>query len=690
MNPEKCKIGLPSVEYVGHTIDETGLSFSTEKLNEVLAIEPPTYAKELRSFLGLVSYFRDHIHNLATIAKPLQDMITDYEKKRKLVWTPEAIQAFNDVKEKIRSCPKLFFIDDNAPVFLHTDASDYGIGAYLFQVLDGSEQPIAFMSKTLSTEEIKWSTIEKECYAIVVALRKFEYLIRDKHFTLRTDHANLTYVNDPPSPKVRRWKIAIQEYDFDLDFIEGEKNIVADAFSRLLPISVEMLCTLKGLKIPDDKYTILGQVHNTNVGHHGLDRMLQKLRSLGNEWKEMRDHARKFIDNCPCCQKMNSIKVSIKTHPFNLSTTRPMEVIHMDTLYMGIANTKGDSYLLVLIDSCSRWVEMYPIPDLSAEQAALKLFEHFGRFGIPGQIRTDNGSQFINKLHAELHALVGVDKIQTTPYSHEENGIVERANKEILRHVRSILFDKGIHKEWHLAIPLVQRILNSQQSSTIGCAPAEIIFSNAPNLEKGIYMTPIPKVLDNDSLSVWHSKRITLQQRVLQSAKDIQTKLEQEKISQSSGTPTEYAEGSYVLLRFPDDDIHKGSMGKLKLPLKGPMLVSRVNGDKYTLQDITTGKNHEVHISRLQPFFYDDTKYDPSDIARKDLDEEEVELVLDHTTHVHKSKMEFRVRWTGYDESHDLWLQWRYLRDNPKLHKYLFNNGRQNLIPREHRRQEYH
>lgn len=84
MNPEKCKCGLPSVEYVGHTIDETGLSFSTEKLNEVLAIEPSTYAKELRSFLGLASYFRDHIHNLklAAIAKSLQDMITDYEKKR--------------------------------------------------------------------------------------------------------------------------------------------------------------------------------------------------------------------------------------------------------------------------------------------------------------------------------------------------------------------------------------------------------------------------------------------------------------------------------------------------------------------------------------------------------------------------------------------------------------------------------
>jgi transposase InsO family protein len=690
LNPEKCRFGLSSVEYVGHTIDETGLSFSPKKLNEVLAIPPPTYAKELRSFLGLASYFRDHIQNLATIAKPLQDMIIDYEKKRKLVWTPEAEQAFTDVKEAIRRCPKLFFMDDNAPVYLHTDASDYGIGAYLFQIIDGNELPIAFMSKTLSTEEIKWSTIEKECYAIVFSLRKFEYLLRDKHFTLRTDHANLTYVNDPPSPKVRRWKIAIQEYDFDLEFIDGESNVVADGFSRLLPISMEILCVLKGLKIPDDKYKILGQVHNTNVGHHGLDRMIHKLRSSGQEWKEMRDHVRKFIDNCPCCQKMNNLRVSIKTHPFHLSTTRPMQVIHMDTLSMGITNDNGDSYLLVLIDSCSRWLEMYPIPDLTAEVAAMKLFEHFGRFGIPGQILSDNGSQFHNKLHDELHTLIGVDKLRTTPYSHEENGIVERANKEILRHVRSILFDKGIHKEWNLAIPLVQRILNSQHSSITGCAPAELVLTNAPNLDQGIYMTPQPSAIDNDTLSAWHNKRIDLQQRVLTSVNKHRDELEAEKLAQVSTTPTAYAEGAYVLLRYPDEDIIKGHIGKLKLPLKGPMIVVKANRDQYTLQDITTGKNQEVHISRLHPFYYDDTKFDPAEIARKDLDEEVVEAIVDNTTHRCKSKMDFRVRWEGYDSSHDLWLPWRDLRDNPKLHKYLYDNGMSKLIPKEHKKQEYH
>jgi hypothetical protein len=84
LNPDKCRFGLRSVEYVGNTIDETGLSFSAEKLDEVLQIEPPQHGKELRSFLGLTSYFRDHIENMATIAKPLQDMLIDYDKNEKV------------------------------------------------------------------------------------------------------------------------------------------------------------------------------------------------------------------------------------------------------------------------------------------------------------------------------------------------------------------------------------------------------------------------------------------------------------------------------------------------------------------------------------------------------------------------------------------------------------------------------
>ena len=123
-------------------------------------------------------------------------------------------------------------MDAHAPVFLQTDASDYGIGAYLFQVVDGQQRPVAFLSKTLDRTQLRWSTPEKEGYAIYHALKKLEYLIRDFRFTLQTDHKNLIYINDTASPKVVRWKLAIQEYDFDIEHIPGKTNIAADGFSR--------------------------------------------------------------------------------------------------------------------------------------------------------------------------------------------------------------------------------------------------------------------------------------------------------------------------------------------------------------------------------------------------------------------------------------------------------------------------
>jgi hypothetical protein len=119
------------------------------------------------------------------------------------------------------------------------------------------------------------------------------------------------------------------------------------------------------------------------------------------------------------------------------------------------------------------------------------------------------------------------------------------------------------------------------------------------------------------------------------------------------------------------------------------MLVTKIDGDKYTLQDITTGKDQRVHVSRLVPFYHNDILDDPYMIAAKDHDEEQVEKILDHTNVKQKSKMDFLVRWLGYDESHDLWLPWSQLRDNPKLHKYLFDNGMESWIPKEHRKQIY-
>ena len=91
-------------------------------------------------------------------------------------------------------------------------------------MVNGVERPIDFMSRTLVNAERRWTAIEKECYALHMTFKKFEYLLRDVPFTLYTDHANLVYLNVPPSSKVLRWKIAMQEYNFRLFHIPGEKE----------------------------------------------------------------------------------------------------------------------------------------------------------------------------------------------------------------------------------------------------------------------------------------------------------------------------------------------------------------------------------------------------------------------------------------------------------------------------------
>ena len=111
--------------------------------------------------------------------------------------------AFHKIKIEINDCPTLFFLDDTSPIYLHTDASNYGVGGYLFQIVNGKEYPIAFVSKMLSEVEMRWNTTEQEAYAIVYSLKKLEYLIRDRFFTLRTDHKNLIFIDKESSAKVK-------------------------------------------------------------------------------------------------------------------------------------------------------------------------------------------------------------------------------------------------------------------------------------------------------------------------------------------------------------------------------------------------------------------------------------------------------------------------------------------------------
>jgi hypothetical protein len=166
---------------------------------------------------------------------PLRAVLTHADRTKKFIWTTAAETAFLDMQDAIRKCAKLYFLaddDDTSLIVLRTDASDYGYGAYLCQIIDKREYPVLFLSKSFKKSELNWKTQDKECYAIYKALEKFQYLLYNRMFVLETDSKNLTFLNNAPLSRVYRWKLAIQRYNFRIKHIPGEQNVVADAFSR--------------------------------------------------------------------------------------------------------------------------------------------------------------------------------------------------------------------------------------------------------------------------------------------------------------------------------------------------------------------------------------------------------------------------------------------------------------------------
>ena len=103
-------------------------------------------------------------------------------------------------------------MSDTAPITLHTDASDYDVSGYLFQTVDGIDQPVAFISRSLHKSQLRWSVIQKEAYGIFYSCMYLHSLLRDRLFTIRTDHRNLLFITEASNSMIVRWYMALSEF----------------------------------------------------------------------------------------------------------------------------------------------------------------------------------------------------------------------------------------------------------------------------------------------------------------------------------------------------------------------------------------------------------------------------------------------------------------------------------------------
>lgn len=226
---DKSEFLKQETEFLGHIVTTNGIKPNPNKIDAINKFPIPKTPKQIKSFLGLVGFYRKFIKDFAKIAKPM----TAYLKKdRRIdVNNSEYKEAFNKLKLLITTDPILVYPDFAKKFTLTTDASNFAIGAVLSQ----DNHPICYASRTLNEHECNYSTIEKELLAIVWAVKYFRPYLYGRKFMIKTDHKPLQWLHNlkEPNAKLQRWKIKLEEFNFDIEYLNGRENKVADALSRV-------------------------------------------------------------------------------------------------------------------------------------------------------------------------------------------------------------------------------------------------------------------------------------------------------------------------------------------------------------------------------------------------------------------------------------------------------------------------
>ena len=183
--PSKCIFGASTVEFLGHDVGYDWITPNNDNLDKIARAKRPVRKKEVRSFCGLLGYYRDYIPSFAIIAASLTDL-TKNGQPNFVEWSEAQEKAFNILREALLKWPILRLPNYLLDFFLHTDASNSGIGAVLMQEHEGKLHPVAYASKKLTNAETKYSTLEKECLAIIWGVGKFRLFLAGKKFVLQT------------------------------------------------------------------------------------------------------------------------------------------------------------------------------------------------------------------------------------------------------------------------------------------------------------------------------------------------------------------------------------------------------------------------------------------------------------------------------------------------------------------------
>ena len=502
-------------------------------------------------------------------------------------------------------------------------------------------------------------------YAIYYCILQCHGYLTGHKFIVETDHRNLVWLERATAPKLVRWRLRLQEFDYEVHHVPGNANIIADTLSRLPTVAAVGAATNTvdlHACYTDGKYEELVQrLHNATIGHYGRRHVLQLLRALGYEWPGHTAVVEQVLARCITCQR-NAVAPPVLPSAHHIEATEPFQLVCVDTIGPLPEDEYGNRYVIVLIDAFSRFVELHAAASTTAVAAADALLGMFGRYGLPERILSDSGIQYVNAVIKLLLEFLGVVHTTSVPYRHQGNGVVERVNRETLRHLRHILEHENVVSRWGRHLPRVQYIINMHISDSTGFSPMQLLFGGRITDHRGLlypFQHPVTEAPHD------YVKRLDDSLRIVT---DISRSYQEQRLSRATANAA------------PDPDFVLGALvlaqpgtprSKLYSKWTGPYEVIAKRRRTYTLRHLATNKERVLDGSRLKAFVTS-PGITPESVAARDLDLYIVDHIVEHTGNLrHPERCRFKVRWTDYGVDDDTWEPHSHVKDTDALETYL-------------------
>ena len=711
-NFAKTWLGFREVNFFGYKCSRDRFEITEDRKKGIREIPFPTNEGAMRRFLGMILFCSTHMENYVDLVAPLYDMIVKGFDWNESNWQRDYRESFTRVIEALEATLSLFYPDYELPWFVRADASDVGVGGLLVQErtsADGvvSEEVIKVVHQKFSGSARNWAAIKKEAFALFKTVKECEYYLRGKEFVIKTDHANLRYIESSSEPIIIRWLAYLQGFMMYITYEKGRNQFAADFFSRLQAIVSQkdeepvcwsavsefdpdpdfdmlfaQLCAvdefpsasvdeLRPVSITQQPEFYLDQVHGGRMGHHGVVRTWQLLTKHFVGHRIPYAIVKDYVASCKVCQKERlGMTSTISPTIRHLKPDHARSRIGMDLLTVTPVDKNGNQYIHVIGNHFTHHIGLYPAKDKTALTAATALFQHICVFGMTDELITDPGSDYTSEVMAHLNKWLGIRTLFSLVDRHESNG-VECPSKLVLLLLRNLVYDERIVDRWSdpTVLPLIAYMLNEFVSSESGVSPLDLTFGR----QSSIY-TQLPA--DANSLEHAHEyvKLLDADLQTLRAiSKEFQSKLILKRTADNPERPNEFQEGDFVLHQLPKD---KPRPTKLTPRYEGPFKVIRQRNNDVECRHLVGDFITTLHVSRLKLFH--GSQDDAYKMALLDNDQFVVKQVVAYRGEPQtRTTMEFQVE---FEAGAIMWLPWSSISSTVQFEDFCRSKPQLNLL----------